>query len=72
MVGVIEGSLRFTFPVSSCVYKDANGVWQYMEVPPFETLQAAQTVLAGRPQWIDEATAAELTTAGIGTVTTFP
>lgn len=67
---VIHGrSLMYGYDVSETVWKDANGVWQSQLTPATETLNAASRLLAvsGRPQIIDDATAAELIAAGIGT-----
>jgi hypothetical protein len=68
---VMMGSvLRYSYPVSETVWRDENGVWQHMETPSNDFLLAASKLLAvtGRPQIVDEATAAELVTAGIGTI----
>lgn len=66
----VEGSLRYSYPVSSTVWKDANGVWHAQEVPNAADLIAAQVVItATGPVTVDSATAAELTAAGIGTIT---
>lgn len=68
---VMEGSLRVTFPVSSTVWKDQNGVWQYEWTPSAEKLAVAQQLLSvgGRPQFVSEEIAEELAAAGIGTIT---
>lgn len=70
-VVLMEGALRYSFPVSETVWKDASGVWQHRETPTMDDLASAQKLLAvsGRPQQVDDATAAELQAAGIGTVT---
>lgn len=69
-VNVIEGSLRVSYPVSFTVWKDASGTWVTKETPSTDELATAVEVLAvsGRPQYVDAATAAELISAGIGTV----
>lgn len=61
-------ALRYSYQVSYTVYKLA-GVWTAEETPAAETLLAADRFLAsgGRPQTIDDETAAELIAAGIGT-----
>ena len=70
-VNMLEGSLRVTYPVSETVWKDSNGVWRHAQTPSDDTLAAATHLLAvsGRPQIIDDSTAAELIAAGIGTCT---
>lgn len=65
----ILGSLRYSFPVSSTVWKDTDGVWHAQETPPAETLAAASVRLAGTPQIVSDALAAELISAGVGTCT---
>jgi len=72
-VTMMRGSLRYSYPVSETVWKDANGVWQHQETPPGEVLDAASVLLAvsGRPQVVSAAIAAELQAAGIGTITEF-
>lgn len=61
-------SLRYSYQVSLTVYKTA-GHWVAVETPATETLLAADRFLAvgGRPQTVDDATAAELIADGIGT-----
>lgn len=63
-------SLVYSYDVSLTVYK-TGGQWVAEETPPNEVLEAADRFLAagGRPQTIDDATAAELIAAGIGTCT---
>lgn len=63
-------SLRYSYPVSLTVYK-TGGQWVAVETPATEVLLAADRILAvsGRPQTIDDATAAELIAAGVGTCT---
>lgn len=63
---MIRGSLRYSYPVTYTVYHVA-GVWHAVETPAFETLQTADIVLAGRPQVVDDVTAASLISAGVGT-----
>jgi hypothetical protein len=67
----IEGSLRYSYPVSQTVWKDGNGVWQAQEAPTATQLGAATQLLAvpGGPCFVDSATAAALQAAGIGTIT---
>lgn len=68
-VVLLEGSLRYSYQVSSTVWKDANGVWHSQEVPYDGDLVAAQRVLTrSGPVQVDAPTAAELTAAGIGTI----
>lgn len=69
-VVVLRGSLRYSYPVSETVWKDAGGVWRHQETPGPDLLAAATRLLSvsGRPEIVDDATAAELTAAGIGTV----
>lgn len=64
----LRGSLTYSYNVYLTVYKTA-GVWQAAETPANETLVAADRYLAvgGRAQIIDDATAAELISAGVGT-----
>lgn len=66
-------SLRYNFPVSLTVFK-VGGAWVAVETPSQDQLNAATKVLAvsGRPSLIDDATAAELITAGIGTCVHIP
>lgn len=61
-------SLRYSFQVSLTALKVA-GVWTAVETPSTEQLLAADRFLAvsGRPQTIDDATAAELIADGVGT-----
>lgn len=69
-VVVMDGNLRYSFPVSSTVWKDADGVWHAQEVPYDGDLYAAQVVITrSGPVEVDDDTAAELTAAGIGTIT---
>jgi hypothetical protein len=65
----IAGALRYSYPVSYTVWKDPVLGWQAAETPATETLEAATQLLAvsGRPQLVDDATATELISAGIGT-----
>lgn len=60
--------LTYSYPVSSTVWKDADGVWHAQETPPNEVLEAASVLLAvsGRPQIVPAAIALELIAAGIG------
>lgn len=62
-------SLRYSYNVSFTVYK-TGGHWVAEETPPTETLLAADRFLAagGRPQIVDDATAAELISDGVGTL----
>lgn len=64
-------ALVYGYTVSETVWKDANGVWHSQLTPPTETLNAASELLAvsGRPQIVDDTTAADLIAAGIGTCT---
>lgn len=64
----LRGSLTYSYNVYLTVFK-AAGVWQAAETPPDATLAAADRYLAvgGRAQIIDDATAAELISAGVGT-----
>lgn len=61
-------SLRYSYNVSLTVYK-TGGQWVAEETPSSDVLAAADRLLAvsGRPQTIDDATAAELIAAGVGT-----
>lgn len=61
-------SLRYSYPVSLSVYK-TGGHWVAEETPSNETLLAAERFLAlgGRPQTVDDETAAELIADGVGT-----
>lgn len=63
-------SLRYSYPVSFTVWKK-NGVWFAEQTPATEILEAADVILAasGRPQIVNAALAAELATAGVGTIT---
>ena len=61
----MEGALTYGFDVSQTVWK-SGGVWHSQECPSFETLAAADVVLAGRPQIITSSVATELIAAGIG------
>lgn len=62
-------SLQYSYNVALTVFK-LDGVWQAEETPAVETLEAADRFLSGSgPQTIDDATAAELIAAGIGTCT---
>lgn len=75
-VRVLKGALRYSYVVTETVWRDANGVWQHQEVPASDTLSAALAgggvVLAGRPEVISDALAAELTLAGIGSSVSVP
>lgn len=63
-----SGNLRFSYQVSQTVWHDADG-WHSEETPPAEVLAQADRIMAypGRPEVVDDATAAELIAAGIGT-----
>lgn len=64
----LVGALRYSYPVALTVFRVA-GHWVAEETPAAETLLAADRSLAtgGRPQTIDDATAAELIADGVGT-----
>lgn len=64
----MEGSLRYSFTTSSTVWR-TDGVWFHQETPAWETLAGADIVMAGRPQIIPDALAAELIAAGVGVCT---
>ena len=65
----LEGSLSYSYQVSSTVWKDANGTWRALEVPYAGDLIAAQKVITSTgPVVVDDQTAAELIAAGIGTI----
>lgn len=66
----LDGALRYSYQVSSTVWKDASGVWHAQEVPYDGDLYAAQVVITRMgPVEVDADTAAELIAAGIGTIT---
>lgn len=67
----IAGSLKYSFPVCSTVWKDEFGVWQHQESPSQDVLDRASLLLevSGRPQVVSAGIAAELIAAGIGTIT---
>lgn len=62
-------SLRYSYPVSSTVYKKA-GVWVAVETPSTDDLNAADQVLAvtGRPQILDDVTGAAILAQGLSTL----
>lgn len=62
-------SLRYSYPVSSTVWKDANGVWREQQTPSYEDMLSAQVWMQGTPQIISDVLAAELIAAGVGTCT---
>jgi hypothetical protein len=68
---VLKGSLRYSYNVSSTVWRDANGVWRSQETPNEADLEAAQILLTrnGGPVVVSQAIADALTVAGIGTIT---
>lgn len=67
---LMQGSLRYSYPVSSTVWRDADGVWHAQEVPYDGDLAAADLILTSSgPVLVSEDIAAELTAAGIGTIT---
>jgi hypothetical protein len=74
-VTMLAGSLRYSYPVSFTVWKDATG-WHAQETPAPTALAAATRLLAvsGRPQIGDDQTANELLAAAVGTIvpTSFP
>jgi len=67
-VNFLEGSLRVSFLVNSTVWKDQGGAWHAQENPYDGDLATAQVIFT-EPAEVDDATAAELIAAGIGTVT---
>lgn len=68
-VVVLDGALRYSYLVSPTVWKDANGEWHSQEFPYDGDLEDAQLVVTRMgPVEVDDATAAELTAAGIGTI----
>lgn len=67
---LMEGSLRYSYPVSSTVWRDTDGVWHAQEVPYDGDLAVADLILTSSgPVEVSEDIAAELTAAGIGTIT---
>lgn len=67
---VLHGrGLRYSFPVSMTVWKDANGVWRQAQTPSYEEMLSAQHWMQGTPQIISDTLAAELIAAGVGTCT---
>lgn len=72
-VNRIEGSLRYSYPVSFTVWKK-DGVWYAQETPTAAVLADADMHLAvpGTPQIVDQALADELDGAGVGTITLVP
>lgn len=66
---MLEGALRYSYQVSSTVWRDANGVWHSQEVPNEADLEAAQILLTRcGPVTVSQAIADALTAAGIGTI----
>lgn len=66
----MDGALRYSFDVSPTVWKDAEGVWHSQESPYDGDLRDAQIVVTRMgPVEVSDEIAAELTTAGIGTIT---
>lgn len=64
----IIGSLRYKLYRTLTAYKDAAG-WHVMENPDEDFLATCIKWLPGRPQQVDNATAAELIAAGVGDLT---
>ena len=65
----LDGSLRYSYQVSPTVWKDADGVWHSQEYPYDADLADAEVVVTRMgPVEVDDATAAELIAAGIGTI----
>lgn len=66
---VLHGrSLIYKIPHSMTVWRDVNGVWHQAQTPPWEDVSVA-TELMTSPEIVSDATAAELATAGFGTLT---
>lgn len=63
------GGLRYSYLVSSTVWKDADGVWHAREVPYDGDLVGGHVLTSGGPVDVDPETADELIAAGIGTIT---
>lgn len=61
-------SLQYSYPVSQTVWKDVDDVWHVASTPSWEDLTAALIYFTG-PAVVDDGTAAELISAGIGTCT---
>lgn len=66
---LLEGSLRYSYPVSQTVWRDADGVYHAQEVPYEGDLVGATVITYTGPVEVDADTAAGLIAAGIGTIT---
>lgn len=66
----MEGALRYSFPITTSVWQDANGDWQASETPLDADLAAAQQVVTTvGPVAIDPNLADTLVGLGLGTST---
>jgi hypothetical protein len=65
----LAGSLRYSFYVSPTVWRDSGGAWHVQETPYDGDLVGSFVLTESGPVFVDDATAAELTAAGIGTIT---
>ena len=69
MTVLVEGALRYSYQVGSTVWKDSGGVWHEKAVPYDGDLVGSFVLTTGTSVSVDAGTAAELSAAGIGTIT---